>query len=403
MKILYITAEGFDTPNPNNQMAEVMINEFLNNEHLVHLIQSHRKGINEDIPNSLKNRKGFVVDTIFRKDIVKTNLIKRYLNDIKYAFSCIKYWKKNKEADVVYLQSNPTIVFTILLLKLFLKKVPIVYSIYDVFPGHSYEIGVIKSKTIYNILRIIQKPCYYFSSAILVLSEDMKQKVIELGVKSEKIYVVPAWFDVNTIREIETKDNRFIKKYDIPTDKFYLQFAGTIGYVFNYETVIELAKRLKQENNIIIQIIGEGNVKNQFMAETKRNKLNNIKFYPLQPMELVADVYSACNLCIIPLKKGVIGNGFPSKTPILMACKRVIIASVEMNSYYCQMFSSKKMGVGVEITDYDRLAEEILRLYRSPETISLMANNAYDFCAKNYSSSLSVRKLIDILECVGKK
>ena len=31
MKILFITAEGFDTPNPNNQMAEVMINDFLNN------------------------------------------------------------------------------------------------------------------------------------------------------------------------------------------------------------------------------------------------------------------------------------------------------------------------------------------------------------------------------------
>lgn len=29
MKILLITAEGFDTPNPNNQMAEVMINDFL--------------------------------------------------------------------------------------------------------------------------------------------------------------------------------------------------------------------------------------------------------------------------------------------------------------------------------------------------------------------------------------
>ena len=51
MKILYITAEGFDTPNPNNQMAEVMINDFLDHGFQVHLIQSRRKRINPDEPH----------------------------------------------------------------------------------------------------------------------------------------------------------------------------------------------------------------------------------------------------------------------------------------------------------------------------------------------------------------
>lgn len=45
MKILYITYEGFDTPNAANQMAETMINAFLEQGHTVYLIQSHRKGV----------------------------------------------------------------------------------------------------------------------------------------------------------------------------------------------------------------------------------------------------------------------------------------------------------------------------------------------------------------------
>ena len=61
MKILYITAEGFDTPNPNNQMAEVMIRDFLQNGHSVHLVQSHRKGVNPDIPKSLENEPNLTV------------------------------------------------------------------------------------------------------------------------------------------------------------------------------------------------------------------------------------------------------------------------------------------------------------------------------------------------------
>ena len=401
MKILYITAEGFDTPNPNNQMAEVMIRSFIERGHKVHLVQSHRKGINPDIPKSLEGLEGLEVDTVTRKVVDKTNFIKRYINDFSYAFSSMKRWKKVKDADVIYLQSNPTIIYPMCLLKLFKRKVPIVYSIYDVFPGHAFDIGVINSKLIFEVLRLMQKPCYKMADAITVLSEDMKEKVVAQGAVGDKVFVVPAWYDVSTAREIPENENRFISKYNIATDKFYVQFAGTIGYVFNYKTVIELAKRLKCEKGIVIQIIGDGNVKEQFVKEAEESGLDNITFYPLQPVEIVPDVYSACNLCIIPLKKGVIGNGVPSKAPILMACKRTIVSSVEKDSDYARMFSENNMGIAVDVDDNDALAEAILRLYRSPEELNQMAENAYAFGKENYSSVKSLAKLIDVLERYG--
>lgn len=398
MKVLYITAEGFDTPNPNNQMAEVMIRDFLKSGIKVHLIQSHRKGINADIPDSLKGQKGFTHDTVIRNIVDKTSFVKRYLNDFSYAFQAMKYWKKVKDADVIYLQSNPTIIYPMILLRLFKRKLPIVYSIYDVFPGHAYDIGVIKSKFIYNTLRIMQKPCYKMASAITVLGEDMKTKVVEQGAKANDVYVVPAWYDVSTAREIPVEENRFIKKYDIPTNKFVVGFAGTVGYVFNYKTVIELAKRLKSNKDIVIEIVGDGNTKETFVNEAKKLGLDNIWFYPLQPVDLVPDVYSACNIAIIPLMKGVIGNGVPSKAPILMACNRVIVNSCEGNSIYAKLFADNDMGKAVDIFDYDGLAKAVIELYNSPEMIKRMAINAKQFGKDNYSSTKSTAKLMDIFK-----
>ena len=401
MKILYITAEGFDTPNPNNQMAEVMIRTFLEEGHEVHLVQSHRKGINPDLPKSLMGWEKLHVDTVLRKVVDKSRFVKRYINEVSYAFAAMKYWKKVEDADVIYLQSNPTIIYPMCLLKLFRRKLPIVYSIYDVFPGHAYDIGVIRSKFIYNILRLMQKPCYKMASAITVLSEDMKQKVIEQGARGQDVYVVPAWFDVTTTKEIPKEENRFIQKYDIPWDKFYVQFAGTIGYVFDYKTVLELAKRLKKESGIAIQIIGDGTVKKKFVEEAQKLQLDNISFYPLQPVEIVPNVYSACDLCIIPLNRGVLGNGVPSKAPILMACKRTILNSVETDSDYARMFAENNMGVCVEIGDYDALAEAVVRLYHAPEELRRMAENAYVFGKENYSSTKSIALLMEILERYG--
>lgn len=402
MKILYVTMDGFDTPGPNNQMAEVMLNDFLDNGYEVHLVQSRRKRIFPDLPESLVNKEGLTVDIVDRKVIDKTNFIKRYIDDVSYAFSAMKRWIRVKDADVIFLQSNPTVLFPMLLLKLF-KRLPILYCIYDVWPGHAYDIGVVKSKLLYNVFRVLNKPCYKMASAMSVLSEDMRDKVIAEGANPEKVHIVPAWFDVKTAREVPQEENKFIKKYNIPTDKFYVQFAGTVGYVFNYKTVIELAKRLNGEENIVIQIVGDGNVKDKFIAEVKDLGLKNIEFYPLQPIDIVPDVYSACDLCIIPLQKGVIGNGVPSKAPILMACNRVIVNSVELDSYYARIFKDNNMGVAVDISDYDGLAQAVKELYHSPEKVKIMADNAHKYGAENYSSTLSTRKFMDVFEKIGRK
>ena len=402
LKILYITMDGFDTPGPNNQMAEVMLNDFLDSGYEVHLVQSRRKRIFPDLPASLENKKGLTVDIVDRKVIDKTNFIKRYIDDVSYAFAAMKCWIKVKDADVIFLQSNPTVLFPMFLLKLF-KRLPILYCIYDVWPGHAYDIGVVKSKLLYNVFRLLNKPCYKMASAMSVLSEDMRYKVIAEGAKPEKVHIVPAWFDVKTAREVPKEENKFIKKYNIPTDKFYVQFAGTVGYVFNYKTVIELAKRLTDEENIVIQIVGDGNVKDKFIAEVEELGLKNIEFYPLQPIDIVPDVYSACNLCIIPLQKGVIGNGVPSKAPILMACNRVIVNSVELDSYYAKIFKENNMGIAVDISDYDGLAQAVKELYNSPEKVKVMAENAHKYGEENYSSTISTKKFMDVFEKIGRK
>ncbi len=398
-KILFITAEGFDTPNPNNQMAEVMISSLLDNGYNVHLIQSHRRGINPDIPEKLKGKAGLTVDTINRRVVDKKSFIKRYINDSLYSLQALRVWIKDVDADVLYLQSNPTIIYPMILLKLF-KRIPIIYSIYDVFPGHAYDIGVIKSKFIYNILRIIQKPCYKLADVITVLGEDMKDKVVEQGAKEDNVYVVPAWFDDSTTKEVAIQDNRFIQKYNIKSDKFVVGFAGTVGYVFNYKTVIEVAKRLKSYSDIVFEIVGDGNTKADFVKEATELGLDNIWFFPLQPVDLVSDVYSACNIAIIPLKKGVIGNGIPSKAPILMACNRVIVNSVEGSSKYARVFEDNDIGRAIDIDDYDGLADAIISLYKSPNTINRMAANAKQFGLENYSSTKSMERLYKIIETV---
>ena len=359
------------------------------------MIQSHRKGINPDLPLSLQKYNELTVDNIKRKIVNKSNFVMRYINDVFYAIQCFKYWIKIKNVDIIYLQSNPTITLSMILLKI-LKRKPIIYVIYDVFPGHAYDVGVVKSKFLYRIMQFVQKPCYKLATRIVVLEKDMKEKIVEQGAKPDIVRIIPAWYDITNTREIPIDTNRFIQKYNINKNKFYVQFAGSIGFIFRYEVFIELATRLKNYSDIIIQIVGDGPLKDKFISLAKELELNNIEFYPLQPVEIVSDVYSACNVCLIPLKKGVIGNGIPSKVAILMACRRVIVNCVESSSYYSKMFTDNAIGISVDIDDMTGLTDAIIDLYRNPQKAEFFANNAQRFGKEHYSSVQSIQKFITI-------
>ena len=90
MKIMYLTAEGFDTPNPNNQLVMTMLDDFLSYGIGVYLVQSHKTGTYDDIPDCLKYKAGLTYDIIQRPVINKTNFIKRYLDELKYLWRAKK-------------------------------------------------------------------------------------------------------------------------------------------------------------------------------------------------------------------------------------------------------------------------------------------------------------------------
>ena len=393
--------DGFDTAGPNNQMAMVMIREFTKHGYQVHLIQSRRTRKYPEVPDMLKELDGLEIETVDRKVIDKSNFVIRYLDEVKWAFQSMAHWKSVKDVDVVFLQSCPTAFVQLILLKLFYHK-PVIFNIYDMWPGHAMDLGVMNSKFLYNCFRLLQKIAYTLSTKIAVLSEDMRDKLMAEKVKKEKIVIVPAWYDDAVAMEIPRSDNRFLKKYNLNPTDFIVQFAGTIGYVFNYKLVLDTAELMKNDAGIRFQMIGDGLFKRAFVEEAQARGLSNIDFYPLQPVDIVPDVYSACDIEIIPLRQGVIGNGVPSKAPLLMACHKTIVNSVEEDSAYYHLFNDNEMGISVPLNDAKALAEAIRMLAADPELCQKMADRAKTYSEKYYSASVCTKKFMKIFDGMAK-
>ncbi|WP_346893294.1 glycosyltransferase family 4 protein [Clostridium sp. UBA871] len=398
MKVMYLAFEGFDTQNGTNHLALTMIDEFLNAGMDVYLVSSHSKGMADDIPDIFKNRKGFTYDIINRSIVSKTNFFQRYWDGFRYAFNCMKAWKKHIDSiNIIILQSTPTAVFSSILLRWFGKK-PVIYNSYDVFPDGPYAMGAITNKLVFKVLQRLQQIVYKNSEKIVVISSDMKYQLQKIGVPSDKLVEIKNWYDDKAIRVVPFDKNKFAKKYQLSKDAFYVQYAGNFGYTFNYKMVLDIAALLKSNKEIIIQMIGDGAFREAFVSEANERGLDNIIFYPWQPLDIISDVYSVCSVELIPLSNGVIWNSFPSKGSLLMACGRVILCATEKESDYYKQINENDVGICVSNKSPEKAASSISMLFKHRERLKEIGINAQEYGRKEYSSSVNVNKFIKLLD-----
>lgn len=398
MKLLYIASIDFYTkPNPSYHLMTTMLEDLLEAGIEVQFVGCEEDGVEKHIPDFLEGKSGFSYYLIPCPKVEKSNFIRRYLEGIRYAKAVGRYIKNSiHDCDVIFVQSSPTVLYTLYYARKYAEKKQIIYNVQDMFPGSSIASGVMSQKWMQRIFYSLQKIAYKKADVITAISEDMKTKLMEQGVSEDKIRVIVNWFDDSSVHEVAWADNRFVKKYELDPNTFYVQYAGTMGYVFDYKMVLQVAERLKNHQDIVFQMIGEGSQKKAFIQAAEEKQLDNIVFLPLEPQEMVSDVYSACSVCLIPLKKGIIGNSVPSKAGLLTACKRAIVTSVDKDSDYYNMID-KYAGVSASNDDPDAVAEAIIRLKNDREECKAFGKNGYDYGHELYSRSNNMKVYIDLI------
>lgn len=402
MKILFL-ASTFRKQNPSWHLMKALMEDVLAAGISIHAVQrTYENPQMPPFPDTILNHENFSYSEVLCEAVDKKAFVKRYLESMGYAWKMRKHIRRNNDYDMIFLQSSITSFFTLCYARHFAKKRPVIFNSQDMFPGSAIANGSMPKKWMQRIFYAMQRYAYKKATIVTAISEDMKLKLIEQGVPEEKIRVIVNWYDDAAVKEVSWENNRFVKKFELSKDKFYVQYAGTMGTNFNPDVVLDVAERLKAYSDIEFQMIGNGVRREKFEKYAQERGLDNIVFYPLQPQDMVSDVYSACGVCIIPLKGGVIGNSVPSKAGLLMACRRVIVNSVDRGSDYGEMFERERIGFSADITDAEKLAKDILYLYENPQVREEYANRAKEYGAKEYSRTVNTKKYIELFEGLAK-
>lgn len=361
MKISVVSIGSFDTQYSDYHIMRDIILGLLDRGHEVELIQKqyleipqYPRQFEKYIGNQLK------VQNIRFEKKASANLKARYLADLSYYRKACRLMKKNKP-DKIFLQSNNTAFYTVFYAKHILKC-PLIYNEQDIFPENAYFAGILSEKSfIYRVAYVLQKYAYKNATALSTISDDMKSTIVtRYGISENKIQVIYNWGH-EELKAHSEEENTFLKKYPKKSGEFRVVYAGNLGKMQNVELILETAALMIDEPDITFYIVGGGVNEEQLKAFAEKKKLSNVKFVGMQPPEEVADLYSAADVNVIPLQKGLIYAALPSKTADCLIAGKPIVTCVDEGSLFADLV--KKYGIeNVGTRQPTRLKEAILKV-----------------------------------------
>ena len=329
-----------------------------------------------------------------------TSSIGRILNYGSFAFSAGTIGSLlTKPADVLYVYHPPATIGLPASIIHFLRNIPFVYDIQDLWPDTLAATGMLTNKI---VLAMVNKWCgfvYRQASRIVVLSPGFKKALCSRGVPSNKIDVIYNWCDENQI-QTTGRDEELARTLGL-SEKFNIVFAGTMGKAQALDAVIDAAKLLADRYPVIqFVFVGSGVEVEHLQQKAKKMQLVNVLFLPQRPLSKIGQILNLADVLLVHLKDDPLFKiTIPSKTQAYMAAGRPILMGV--NGDAADLIEYAKAGVCCTPENKISIAESVEKLFTMSRTQrETMGNNGREYYQKKLSLMIGVRRFEEIFKSV---
>jgi len=303
--------------------------------------------------------------------------------------------RKNKY-DIIFVYA-PSPIFQVIPASFlgWLKGVPVVLWVQDLWPQSAEATGYIKSGWLLKILEKFVRFSYSHTDLILVQSQAFVDPVSKLAPK------IPVLYYPNSV----DKDFYNFKEIDTPVidslnSGFTVLFAGNVGEAQSMETILSAAQELLLYKEIKIVIIGSGSKIEWLSNEIKLKALDNVFLEGRYPVETMPALMRKASVLLVSLsKQPIFSLTVPNKIQAYLAVGKPVIAC--LNGEGARIVNEANAGFSVPAEDAKGLAEAILTIYRmNCEERLQLGKNGRAYFKENFDEDTLVNDLIKHFESV---
>jgi glycosyltransferase involved in cell wall biosynthesis len=274
-----------------------------------------------------------------------------------------------------------------------LKGVPLVTEIRDLWPDSIVAVGASSpTSALVRGLRVLERFIYRHSDLVIsvtrsfvaLLRERGARRVVFISNGADAAAFAPS-ADRDVIRARFGLENRFVAS-----------FVGTLGMAHGLDTVLDAAEILRDRQDVLFWLVGEGARRAALEAEARRRALPNVRFEGQVPREDIPNILAASDAALVLLRPDPLFETVrPSKMFEAMAAACPVILGVRGESL--ALLDESGGGIGIEPGSGEALARAVLELAADPDRRRRMGalGRAYvttrlshDALARDYAAAL---------------
>jgi len=283
------------------------------------------------------------------------------LNYFSFALSAclLSPWMLRKQPfDCIFtFEVSPVTVGIPAILLRWLKKAPMMFWVQDLWPDTLAATGAVKSPAVLSAVAAMVKAIYRRCDKILVQSKSFVEPVVAVGGERNNIEYFPNWAEA-LYRPVELDDTAPERQL-LPADGFIVMFAGNLGEAQSLETIVDAAKKLRDEA-IHWVFLGDGRRRDWLEAQQAAG-LEKVHVLGSFPMAQMPAFFSLADAMLVTLRDDpVMSTTIPGKVQSYLACGRPLLGA--LNGAGADVISESGSGFCVKSGDHQGLADAVLKM-----------------------------------------
>ena len=350
--------------------------------------------------NRNQTRNGIIINRAIEIPRGNNSNLRIFLNYISFPISSLFHIPRFlfKKYDKILLYQLSPIMMTIAGIIIGkIKKTETIMYVLDLWPENMFSVLHVKNNALRQIATNVSYWHYRKVDKIIVLSEKMKQQIVKItDIGEDKITAIPQTCEKIYEESIYDKDlsSRFNKGFNIV-------YAGNISPAQSFQTIIDAAKKLKENGikDINWIIVGDGMSKKWLVEEIKKNNLSDCFYFegqkPINEIPKYTQVADVLIGCLI--KSNLLEATIPAKVMSYIASGKPIVLAMD-GEVQVLVNDIIKCGFAGPAGDSIELYRNLKKLYTMPKSdLRDMGNNANKYHFKHFERNIILNKLYNFI------
>lgn len=306
-----------------------------------------------------------------------------------------------KKNDVLVAKTDPPMLSIPLGFIARLKSAHLINWLQDVFPEVATELGVTSSDNVLaRALRSLRNRSLRHAAANVAIGERMKERIIEMGVESDRTTIIENFVDDRAIIHTPDHSPALREEWGLAPDDFVIGYSGNLGRAHDLDTMLDAATALQEKPQIKFLFVGGGFLRERLNQEIATRNLENVLLRPYQPRARLPESLRLPNLHWASLNPKLEGYIVPSKAYGIAAAGRPLLMVGDEDGEIGRFIKAYDFGICVAPGDHARVRKIISDLASDPARLDQLGQNARRFIDERACMQLAFKRWDDLLRNV---